>query len=122
MDAYDFANTVNTQIASTSPAPPAFTDAQLAAFKTNPGTDWQKAATRKPIVRIMRLPYRAVQRNSKYFFAFNYLNQPGVLLNQYFKRASLRSNLDFKVKDKLDLKFNVVVALPFQPEYGLCRG
>ncbi len=41
------------------------------------------------------------------------LNQPGILLNQYFKRASVRSNLDFKIKDKLDLKFNVVVALPF---------
>ncbi len=35
-----------------------------------------------------------------------------MLLNQYFKRASVRSNLDFKVKDKLDLKFNVVIALP----------
>ena len=113
MDAYDFANTVNTQITSTSNAPPAFSAAQLNAFKTNPGTDWQKAATRKPIAGNYEASISGGSPNSKYFFAFDYLNQPGILLNQYFKRASLRSNLDFKVKDKLDLKFNVVVALPF---------
>ena len=113
MDAYDFAVTVNTQIANTSPAPPAFSAAQLNSFKTNPGTDWQKAATRKPIVDNYEASISGGSPNSKYFFAFDYLNQPGILLNQYFKRASVRSNLDFKVKDKLDLKFNVVVALPF---------
>ena len=113
MDAYDFANAVNTQIANTSPAPPAFSAAQLSAFKTNPGTNWQRAATRKPIVDNYEASISGGSPNSKYFFAFDYLNQPGILLNQYFKRASVRSNLDFKVKDKLDLKFNVVVALPY---------
>ncbi len=112
MDAYDFARTVNTQIASTSNAPPAFTDAQLAGFKTNPGTNWQKAATRKPLVQNYEASISGGSAQSKYFFAFNYLDQPGLLLNQYYKRATLRSNLDFKVKDKLDLKFSVVVAVP----------
>jgi TonB-dependent starch-binding outer membrane protein SusC len=112
MDAYDFARTVNTQIASTSNAPPAFTDAQLAGFKTNPGTNWQKAATRKPLVQNYEASISGGSSHSKYFFAFNYLDQPGLLLNQYYKRATLRSNLDFKVKDKLDLKFSVVVAVP----------
>lgn len=113
MDAYDFAVAVNTQIANTSPAPPAFSPAQLSAFKTNPGTDWQKAATQKPIVDNYEASISGGSPNSKYFFAFDYLNQPGILLNQYFKRASVRSNLDFKVRDKLDLKFNVVIALPY---------
>ena len=112
MDAYDFARTVNTQITSTSSAPPAFTDAQLAGFKTNPGTNWQKAATRRPLVQNYEASLSGGSAYSKYFFAFNYLDQPGLLLNQYYKRATLRSNLDFKVKDKLDLKFNVVVAVP----------
>ncbi len=113
MDAYDFANAVNTQIANTSPAPPAFSAAQLNAFKTNPGTDWQKAATQKPIVENYEASISGGSPNSKYFFAFDYLNQPGLLLNQYFKRASVRSNLDFKIKDKLDVKLNVVIALPY---------
>ena len=113
MDAYDFANAVNTQIANTSPAPPAFSAAQLDAFKTNPGTDWQKAATTKPTVENYEASVSGGSPTSKYYFAFDYLNQPGILLNQYFKRASVRSNLDFKVKDKLDMKFNIVIALPF---------
>jgi TonB-dependent SusC/RagA subfamily outer membrane receptor len=82
MDAYDFATTVNTQIANTSPAPPAFSAAQLTAFKTNPGTDWQKAATRKPLVDNFEASIAGGSPNSKYFFAFDYLNQPGILLNQ----------------------------------------
>ena len=112
MDAYDFARTVNTQIASTSTAPPAFTDAQLSSFKANPGTNWQKAATRKPLVQNYEASVSGGSAFSKYFFAFNYLDQPGLLLNQYYKKGTLRSNLDFKIKDKLDLKFNVVVAVP----------
>ncbi len=113
MDAYDFANAVNLQTTSTSPAAPPFSAAQLSALKANPGTDWQKAATQKPIVDNYEASISGGSPNSRYFFAFDYLNQPGLLLNQYFKRASVRSNLDFKVKDKLDLKFNVVIALPY---------
>jgi len=112
MNAYDFAKTVNTQIASTSTAPPAFTDAQLNTFKSNPGTDWQKAATRKPLVQNYEASISGGSTNSKYFVGFNYLDQPGLLLNQYYKRSSLRSNLDFKIKDKLDLKVGAVIAIP----------
>ena len=113
MNAYDFARTVNTQVASTTVgATPPFTDAQLAGFKTNPGTDWQKAATRKPTIQNYEASISGGTAYSKYFVAFNYLDQPGLLLNQYYKRASLRANLDFKVKDRLDLKFNVVAAVP----------
>ncbi|HEY4205324.1 MAG TPA: TonB-dependent receptor [Puia sp.] len=112
MDAYDFAATVNTQIASTSTAPPAFSDAQLATFKTNPGTNWQKEATRKPLVQNYEASVSGGTPVSKYFVSLNYLDQPGLLLNQYYKRASLRSNLDFKIKERLDLKFSVVAAVP----------
>ncbi|HLX90845.1 MAG TPA: TonB-dependent receptor [Puia sp.] len=112
MDAYDFAKTVNLQIASTSTAPPAFTDAQLAGFKTNPGTNWQKAATRMPLVKNYEASISGGTASSKYFVGMSYLDQPGLLLNQYYKRASLRTNLDFKITDKLDLKFNLLVAVP----------
>jgi TonB-linked SusC/RagA family outer membrane protein len=113
MNAYDFARTVNTQIASTTVgATPPFTDAQLATFKTNPGTDWQKAATQKPFVQNYDVSVSGGTANTKYFVAFNFLDQPGLLLNQYYKRGSLRANLDFKVTDKLDLKFYVLAAVP----------
>ncbi|MDP9042278.1 MAG: SusC/RagA family TonB-linked outer membrane protein, partial [Bacteroidota bacterium] len=111
MNAYDFARTVNVQNAAVS-LPPAFTQAQLDAFKTNPGTDWQKAVQQKPFVQNYEASVSGGSPNMKYFVSFDYLNQPGLILNQYYRRGTLRSNLDFKINDKLDLKFYVLTAIP----------
>ncbi len=111
MDAYDFANTVNIQNAAVS-LPPGFTSAQLDAFKTNPGTDWQKALQQKPLVQNYEASVSGGSQHMSYFVSFNYLDQPGLILNQYYKKGSLRSNLDFKINDKLDLKFYLMTAIP----------
>ncbi|HZK62617.1 MAG TPA: SusC/RagA family TonB-linked outer membrane protein, partial [Puia sp.] len=111
MNAYDFANTLNTQNASTG-LPPAFSADQLNGFKTNSGTDWQKALQQKPLIQNYEASVSGGSPHLKYFVSFNYLNQPGLILNQYYKRGTLRSNLDFKINDKLDLKFYVVTAIP----------
>jgi TonB-dependent starch-binding outer membrane protein SusC len=111
MDAYDFA--VNANLKETSSGGTAtFTPAQLSAFQTNKGTNWQKAATRKPIVQNYDASISGGSQTAKYYFSMDYLNQPGLLQNEYYNRATLRSNLDFKVTKKLDLKFNVLVAVP----------
>jgi TonB-dependent starch-binding outer membrane protein SusC len=111
MDAYDFANTVNIQNAVTG-IPPAFTATQLDGFKTNKGTDWQKALQVKPFIQNYEVSVSGGSRNTKYFLSFNYLDQPGLIVNQYYRKATLRSNLDFKINDKLDLKFYIVTAIP----------
>jgi TonB-linked SusC/RagA family outer membrane protein len=111
MNAYDFANTVNIQNAAVS-LPPAFTQSQLDAFKTNPGTDWQKALQQKPLIQNYEASVSGGSSRMNYFVSFNYLDQPGLILNQYYKRGSLRANLDFKVNDKLDLKFYLLTAIP----------
>ncbi|HSZ33332.1 MAG TPA: TonB-dependent receptor [Puia sp.] len=111
MDAYDFANTVNIQNAAVS-LPPGFTSAQLDGFKTNPGTDWQKALQQKPLVQNYEASVSGGSQHMSYFVSFNYLDQPGLILNQYYKKGSLRSNLDFKINDKLDLKFYLLTAIP----------
>jgi TonB-linked SusC/RagA family outer membrane protein len=111
MDAYDFA--VNANLKATSSGGTAtFTPAQLTAFQANPGTNWQKAATRKPIVQNYEASISGGSANAKYYFSMDYLNQPGLLQNEYYNRVTLRSNLDFKVTNKLELKFNVLVAVP----------
>jgi len=111
MDAYDFA--VNANLKATSSGGTAvFTPAQLTGFQSNPGTNWQKAATQKPIVQNYEASVSGGSANAKYYFSMDYLNQPGLLQNEYYKRVTLRSNLDFKVTSKLDLKFNVLVAVP----------
>lgn len=111
MNAYDFANTVNIQNAATN-LPPAFSQQQLDEFKTNPGTDWQKALQQKPLIQNYDASISGGSPRTKYFVSFNYLNQPGLILNQYYRRATLRSNLDFRISDKLDIKFYVVTAIP----------
>jgi len=111
MDAYDFA--VNANLKATSSGGSAvFTPTQLTGFQSNPGTNWQKAATQKPIVQNYQASVSGGATNAKYYFSMDYLNQPGLLKNEYYNRATLRSNLDFKVTKKLDLKFNVLVAVP----------
>jgi TonB-dependent starch-binding outer membrane protein SusC len=111
MDAYDFA--VNANLKATSSGGTAvFTPAQLTGFQSNPGTNWQKAATQKPIVQNYEASVSGGSANAKYYFSMDYLNQPGLLKNEYYDRVTLRSNLDFKVTSKLDLKFNVLVAVP----------
>ncbi len=111
MNAYDFANTVNIQNLAVS-LPPAFSQSDLDGFKTNPGTNWQKAVQQKPLIQNYEGSVSGGSSHMNYFVSFNYLDQPGLILNQYYKRGSLRANLDFKISDKLDLKFYLLTAVP----------
>lgn len=111
MNAYDFAKTANIQATALGGTLP-FTQAQVDAFKTNPGTNWQKELQEKPLVMNYQVSVSGGSENSKYYLAMNYLDQPGLIVNQYYKRAALRANLDFKITDKLNLKFYTLVAIP----------
>ncbi|RFM28497.1 SusC/RagA family TonB-linked outer membrane protein [Deminuibacter soli] len=111
MDAYDFANAVNAQYATTG-QPAGFTDDQLRQLKATGGTDWQDAVLRKPWVQNYQLSVSGGAQNVHYLFSFNHLDQPGLLLNQYYKRTTLRANIDVKANDRLDLKFNITALLP----------
>ena len=102
MNAYEFA-TVKNEI-----SPNTFSDTQLASFKNNPGTDWQREVTRSPLVQNYQLTLSGGSPNIKYLISGNYLDQPGLLINQGYKRASFRTNLDIKACDKLDFKFYLV--------------
>jgi TonB-linked SusC/RagA family outer membrane protein len=111
MNAYDFARTVNTQFASTG-NPAAFSDQRLAELKTNGGTDWQDELHQEPWIQNYQLDVSGGSSNIKYLFSANYLNQPGLILNQYYKRTTLRANIDTKLNNKMDLKLNIAAMLP----------
>jgi TonB-linked SusC/RagA family outer membrane protein len=111
MNAYDFARTVNTQFESTG-NPDAFTAEQLQALKTNGGTNWQKELQQKPWVKNYQLDVSGGNSNVKYLFSFNHLDQPGLILNQWYKRTTFRTNVDIKMNEKLDLSFKIVALLP----------
>jgi TonB-linked SusC/RagA family outer membrane protein len=106
MNAYQFANQVNAQNA-TSNQPPAFDATQLAALKTGPTTDWQNAVRQKPWIQNYDLSVSGGSPNVKYMFSFNHLDQPGLLINSYYKKTALRGNVDLRINDRMSLKVNV---------------
>jgi TonB-linked SusC/RagA family outer membrane protein len=107
MNAYDFASTVNAQFAANGQAP-AFSDAQLQTIKANGnGTDWQKAVTQSPLIQNYQLSVSGGTSVVKYLFSGSFLDQPGLLLNQWYKKGSFRANVDVKASEKIDLKFNL---------------
>jgi TonB-dependent starch-binding outer membrane protein SusC len=112
MNAYDFARNVNAQYAAAGQQA-GFTDAQLEDLKAHPtGTDWQDAIAQKPWIQNYNLSVSGGSEQVKYLFSFNHLDQPGLIPNSYYKRSTLRANIDAKLNEKLNLKVNITTSLP----------
>src|SRR5882762_6405588 len=111
MNAYDFARSVNNQFSSTGQTPP-FKPADLQAFQTNPGTDWQRELHRKAFVQNYQVDISGGNDAVKYRFSLGQLDQPGIILNQWYKRTSFRSNIEAKINDKMKVRFITVATIP----------
>ena len=111
MNAYDFARTVNTQF-RLSGNPPAFSDEQLQELQSKGGTNWQKELQQKPWIQNYQVSVSGGNAGVRYLFSLNHLDQPGLILNQYYKRTTLRSNVDVKLNKRMDLKLNVTALMP----------
>ena len=111
MNAFEFGTAVNAQNAAAGTGP-AFTPDQLNALKSNPGTNWQDAITQKPWIQNYQVSVSGGSSAVRYLFSFNHLDQPGMLINTYYKKTAFRGNVDIKVNDRLDLKFNLYTLLP----------
>jgi TonB-linked SusC/RagA family outer membrane protein len=111
MNAYDFARSVNSQFLATG-STAAFTDVQLNAFKQSGGTDWQSELHTKPWVQNYQLDVSGGSDAVRYRFSLGYLNQPGVILNQSYKRTSFRSNIDARINNRMNIKFIVAATIP----------
>ncbi|HLN19900.1 MAG TPA: SusC/RagA family TonB-linked outer membrane protein [Bacteroidales bacterium] len=88
--------------------PRPFSDAQIAGFKTDGGTDWQDLIYRRAPGEEIQLDYSGGSQIVNFFISANYLDQGGILINSYFKRYSLRANLEARLSGKLtgSLKIN----------------
>jgi TonB-linked SusC/RagA family outer membrane protein len=112
MNAYDFARSVNNQFVSTGQTA-AFTPAQLTNYQTNGGgTNWQNALFTKPWVKYYDVAISGGNDDVKYRVSAGYLDQPGTILNTYYKRATFKSNTDMKLNSKMDLKVILSASLP----------
>ncbi|MES1249265.1 MAG: SusC/RagA family TonB-linked outer membrane protein, partial [Chitinophaga rupis] len=112
MNAYEFATAANAQAVAAGNSSQPFSAAQLTSFKSNPGTDWQDAVTQKPWIQNYALSVSGGSDAVRYLFSFNHLDQPGLLINTYYKKTTIRANVDVKVNDRLGLQFNIYTLMP----------
>lgn len=111
MNAYDFARVVNSTNLATGGGV-AFNDEQLQGFKSWNGTDWHREIEQKPWVSNYEVNVSGGTEAVRYRLSFNYLNQPGLIINQYYKKANVRANLDIKPFKWLDMKVNMSYLQP----------
>ncbi|MCK4853243.1 MAG: SusC/RagA family TonB-linked outer membrane protein, partial [Bacteroidales bacterium] len=106
MDAATFAETANARANDVGSAPP-FTAQEIADFRAKGGTDWQDEIFRTAFGQEYQLDYTGGTERIGYYVSGNYLDQEGTLLNSYYKRFSLRTNVDAKITDWLDASLKV---------------
>jgi TonB-linked SusC/RagA family outer membrane protein len=111
MNAYQFAIATNAQYAEEG-QPAAFTPAQIQGFQTNHGTNWQKALQDKPWVQNYQVSVSGGSNDVKYMVSYLHLDNPGLILNQWFRTDIARANFLIKASDRLNLQFNITGSLP----------
>ena len=103
MGAADFAKTVNavamTRNASGATPTPIFSDADIANFEANGGTDWQDVIYRTAPMHNHELSISGGTDNLKYLVSGGYLDQKGILVNSEYQRFSLRANLQANINE-----------------------
>jgi TonB-linked SusC/RagA family outer membrane protein len=84
--------------------PEEFTNPQKYAGKNN---DWYGALLRRAPIQSYNLTLTSNKENVSTSLVAGILNQDGVIINNTYKRYSLRMNTDYKVSDKVKIGFNI---------------
>lgn len=85
---------------------PAFSAAQIEAFKTSGNYDWQSAAFRKAPIQNHQLSLSGGDEHSRYAVSANYYNQKGVIIGSDFNRLAFRANYEKNVSDLFKFGIN----------------
>jgi TonB-dependent starch-binding outer membrane protein SusC len=124
MSAGDYARMQNIWKASqniNNPNPPLpFTQAEIDELGKTGGTDWQNELYRNASLQIHQLSIKGGSDVARYFIAGGYFDQQGLILNTYFKRYTLRSNIDVDVTTwlKAGINANIIKDLGNVPPSG----
>ncbi len=85
---------------------PLFTEAQIADYDQNGGTDWQDVVYETGILQNSNLAISGATDRLKYMVSGNYLDHQGILVNSKYTRISLRANLSADVTKWCDFGLN----------------
>lgn len=105
LSAYDFAILVNQKNKDLN-LNPIFTQDQITNFQNNGGTDWQNEIFRTALGQEHQLSISGGNLKTNYFVSGNLFDENGVILNSGFKRIGIRSNINSKVSEKLNISLN----------------
>ncbi|MDQ0108781.1 TonB-linked SusC/RagA family outer membrane protein [Chitinophaga terrae (ex Kim and Jung 2007)] len=112
LNAFEFATQANKQAEQNNTTKP-YSQADLDALAKNPkGTDWQDEVTQQPLIQNYQVSVSGGSENIKYYLSYNNIDQPGLAINQWYKRNTLRANVDAQLNKKLNLKVNITAVLP----------
>ncbi|QQS95461.1 TonB-dependent receptor [Sphingobacterium spiritivorum] len=106
VNAIDFA-TLQNEVAANDGKPLPWTQAQINDL--GEGTDWQDLVYRAAPVQTHNLSISGGNQDTKYFTSFGYFDQDGIIRNSGFQRLSLRTNIDHKLFEKINLTTNLSI-------------
>ncbi|MDA3614392.1 SusC/RagA family TonB-linked outer membrane protein [Polluticaenibacter yanchengensis] len=83
-------------------------------FITNPekygaGTDWQDVMFRTAHTNNMQLSLSGGTDKTSYLFSVGYLDQDAVVIQNYYKRLNIRTNIRQKISDKVTVGLNLAI-------------
>ena len=110
MNAAEFAETINKSYSSPGNEP--FSASALDELRRTGGTNWHDEIERSPWIQNYDLNISGGTEAVRYRISFNHLDQPGLIMNQWYKKSNVRANLDIKANSRLDFKFNMSYVEP----------
>jgi TonB-linked SusC/RagA family outer membrane protein len=104
----DFMEIMNAQAEELGTGFP-YTEAEIDEFRngTKQPTDWQDEMWNTGIRQDHNLSVSGGSKKAKYYTSLGYSNTEGTKPNDNYKRLTFRTNLDYQVNDRINLKFNV---------------
>jgi len=87
------------------PSPQDYADGYM-----NNGTNWQDQIYQTAFTQDYNLSISGGDKKGQYMFSMGALDQQGIILNSYFKRYSIRSNINRKVTDWLEFGNNLTAS------------
>ncbi len=86
--------------------PAVLTNPLPASWQTGVNTNWLDEVFRSAPINNMQISARGGSEKTKFFVSGNYFNQQGIVIENFYKRASFRFNLENKVSDKVTIGTN----------------
>jgi len=116
MDAYEFAE-FNNRVGTYS-----FTDDELAGYKANGGTDWQKEIMKTGVSQNYKVTLSGGSKNVRYYISPGYGKSTGTIRNTEAESYGLSSKVDMDLSDKISIQVETNVGHSDNLNPGLASG